>query len=98
MSNSLKRFFIHQSKWTDKTAPRHKHDFSIESCVELHKPRNSVYYYHVMKCRHCNSFKGIPREHAIDGYCSSRIEDLPLIKMKSPHSMIGFEDAVLEER
>lgn len=96
-SNSLRRICKEESKWTDKDATRHKHNFCIEACVEmLQGDSHHASYYHVMKCEYCNSFRCIEKEGSIMGYVPTCISGLPLIKLYRSHKTIGFKGAVLQ--
>lgn len=95
MGNTAVRRYINQIiKWSDKTAPRHKHSFTVEACVELlQEGYVGVSYYHVMKCEKCNSFRGISKQGAVNGYVPSKIDGIPLITLYKSHKTLGFEGA-----
>lgn len=94
--NFLRQVSHSECRWTDNTVNKHKHDFSIEACVELN---NNIFinYFHVMKCSCCNSFKCIPKEGSMMGVISEPLNDIPLIKLYSPHKVITLKDAVLKD-
>ena len=89
-NTKLRRLLVKESKWTDKEAPKHKHNFCEPVIVEVQKPFYSL-YYKALKCNRCYSFRNAK-------CCKEATE--PTIRLKSSHSMIGFKDAVLikEER
>ena len=95
-NNSLRRVLEKETKWTDKTAKRHKHSFIIEACVQIRQD-NYVCFYHVLKCEFCNSFHSICEDNNITGFVNTRISGLPLIKLYKSHKTIGFSGAVLDE-
>ncbi|MGN0438759.1 MAG: hypothetical protein ACI4F4_09575 [Lachnospiraceae bacterium] len=82
--------------WTDTTAPKHKHNYSIESNVELSQP-DGIYYFHVMKCAYCSSFRCIPTEASMHGYIPKPIEGLPTVKLYRTHKSIGLKGARLHD-
>ena len=96
--NSLRRVITSECKWTDKDAPKHKHNFCIEACVEMVQgEKNWVSYYHFMKCDCCNSLHSIPKEGAVNGFIQMRLPNLPLIKLYRSHKTIGFKGAILRD-
>ena len=56
---------------------------------------NSIYYHHVMKCKHCYSFKCIEEENNCTGFRKHKIDGVPLIKMYRSHKTIGFNGAIV---
>lgn len=82
-----------ESRWTDKSAARHKHSFKIKAVVRLHMCENHLRYYEILKCEHCNSFinaRYIPFDR------SALTE--PVIDLYSPHKwIIGFTDVTLDK-
>lgn len=91
-SNSIRRLVSQECRWSDKSAERHKHDYAVECCLELHKPRGLVFYYHIRKCSECNSFKCVSSVNNVTGFLSEPISGLPRIKAKSSHYALGFSD------
>ena len=95
----IRRLCKNEARWTDKSASKHKHIFSVHAVARLKRSDGRCEYFDVMKCKHCNSFKGIPREGSSSGFISGDNYEsgLPIIKLKSSHSyIIGFKDATLE--
>lgn len=92
----LRKIQDSECRWTDKSAPKHKHNFSIEANVALRTP-NYIEYFHVIKCASCNSFKCIPTKGSMYGFINTPIEGLPTVKLYSSHKIIGFRNAVLDE-
>ena len=98
-NTKLRRLLSKECKWIDKLAPKHKHEFNVHAIVRLRNLNDKLTYYDVMKCKHCSSFKSIPREGAINGFISDNNYDksLPMIKLFRSHQYtIGFDDAVLD--
>ena len=96
----LRKIYKSETKWTDKTANKHKHDFCVHAIVRLRHLESGTDYYDVMKCKHCNSFRSMPKEGAINGFISGRDYngELPLIKLKTSHKyIIEFKGAELDE-
>lgn len=96
-NTKLRRLINQQQKWTDKTALKHRHRFSIHTLLQLrHADTGRYTYYNIMKCNRCNSFKSIPSPGAIDGFIAdiSNIDlTLPVLKMYTPHrNLIGWTD------
>ena len=79
----IRRWCRENSKWTDKTAKKHKHNFCIPVIVELQKPKGSV-FYKAMRCDSCYSF--------VDAECIKEPAKAVII-LKSSHTAIGFKDA-----
>ena len=95
MGNTKIRKLINQeSKWTDKSAPKHKHDFSVPAIIYMHMSSGAVLSYSATKCTHCNSFTNAR-------FISSKATMQPLageeIHLCSPHKwIIGFKDVKLK--
>jgi hypothetical protein len=92
MGKNFIRQLDKERKWTDKSAVKHKHDFSVDAIVQL-RNKNFIFYYRVTKCSCCNSFidaKIIPHDEEID-------YSLPLIKLYRSHQSIGIRDAILDD-
>ena len=91
MGNTKIRKLINQeSKWTDKSAAKHKHDFSVPAIVHVHTSSEVILTYTVTKCVYCNSFIKAK-------FSSSKTIMQPLageeIHFYSPHKwIIGFKD------
>lgn len=95
-NNGLRNYLHKESRWTDKFASKHKHNYCIEANVELSHPICTL-YFHVMKCEHCNSFRSIPKQGSVTGMIEAPIKDLPTIRLYKTHKTIGFRDAELKE-
>lgn len=93
----IKRILSSESKWVDKDAPRHKHNYSNHAVVQLRNVDN-ISYYDVMKCSECSSFKTIPKPGSISGLIGGTYSgDLEIIRLYSSHKWrLGFADAVLD--
>lgn len=94
--NDLRKYLYEEQRWSDKTAPKHKHNYIIEVNVEVAQP-NGVFYFHAMKCEFCNTFKCIPEEGAITGYIKKPIENIPTLKLYKSHRTLSFKGAILRE-
>lgn len=96
-STKLRRLLNNESKWVDKDAPRHKHDYSEHTIVQLRNV-DKVSYYDVMKCKRCNSFKAISKPMSAMGFIGNTYDgDLPILKLYRSHKwIIGFSGATLE--
>lgn len=90
----LRKITKAECRWTDITAPKHKHKYSVEANVELSQP-DGIYYFHAMKCAYCSSFKCISTEGSMHGYMQKPIADLPTIKLYTSHKSISFKEAKL---
>lgn len=96
MGNTKIRKLIYQeSKWTDKSAPKHKHCFATSAVVYVHMSSEEILSYSATKCTHCNSFINAR-------FISSKADNLPLVDEKihlySPHKwIIGFTDVTLDK-
>lgn len=94
-NNSLRKLISSETRWTDKEAPKHKHIFSVEACVELEQDGRKT-YYHVNKCEKCNSFKCIGTSNNCTGFSKDKIDGLPIIKLYRSHKTIGFKGAIIK--
>ena len=99
-SYNLRKILNSESKCTDKIASKHKHRFSVLAIAEVQQP-NAVYYFDVVKCKDCNSFVGVHRKGAYDGFIG-KFEDLseeekmrPCVKLIKTHKTIGYKGAEL---
>jgi hypothetical protein len=104
MDKDFVKYCLNNSeKWVDKSAPRHKHEYSIQAVARVrqetkHDSKPIFVYYSVLKCKHCNSFVGIPREGAYDGYMGDYCpSNRPIIKLYKSKKSLDFKGAVLEE-
>jgi hypothetical protein len=95
MGNTKIRKLINQeSKWTDKSVAKHKHDFSVRAIVHVHMNSEVILTYGATKCTQCSSF--------VDAKSiSSKLNRQPLageeIHLYSPHKwIIGFKDIKLK--
>lgn len=59
-NNKIRRFMHENKKWTDKSAKRHKHDFSQQGIIHVYEVDESKHiahtYYLANICKYCNSF------------------------------------------
>ena len=99
MGNAKIRRLCHsEAKWTDKTAVRHRHSYTVHAVARI-EYTDTVAYFDVMRCNLCNSFKGIPRPGSVCGILGTDLNlnmDLPVIRLKSSRGMrIGFNDLTL---
>lgn len=100
-SNDLRKILSSESKWTDKTAFRHKHNFCISAIMKLEQPQNT-YYFDVLKCDRCYSFVGVYREGGHDGFIgtfdklSDEERNRPIIHLVKSHKTIGYKGAELK--
>ena len=96
MGNTKIRKLINQeSKWTDKSAPRHKHNFTVSAIVHVHMSSEVILSYSATKCTQCSSFVGAKSISLKAGRQSLADEELYLY---SPHKwIIGFKDVKLKE-
>ena len=92
----IRRILSSESKWIDKDAPRHKHNYSTHAVVQLRNV-DKVSYYDVMKCSKCNSFKTIPKPTSAMGFIGDTYKgDLPILRLYSSHKWImGFSGSTL---
>lgn len=97
-NTKIRKLLEKERRWNDKNAPKHKHSFTVHAIVQLTDGKDSVSYYDVMKCEHCNSFEAIPKEKNNLGLITDNNIDksLPIIKLKKPQKwIIGFANAEL---
>lgn len=92
----LRRLIAQSTKWTDKSADRHRHDFSVHAVVKM-RSKGYVRFYDVMKCSTCSSFHCIGKEGNVSGLLKESEVDcsLPVIILERNHFAIGFNDASL---
>ena len=95
-NNEVRKLIANEQRWTDKTVPKHKHDYNIEVNVEFAQPRG-VFHFHALKCTRCSSFISIPKEGSAIGLIKEPIAGLPTIKLNSTHKTLSFKDAKLIE-
>lgn len=76
-------------KWMDKSAPKHKHDFSVPSVCVLYQRGGyckgrlgcSTKCFRVLKCSKCNSFINI---ESVPDECISDLDvSMPVISLSS---------------
>lgn len=98
-SNFVRQIKRSEGKWTDKEASKHKHDFSVHAYACVRRADGNRTFYNVMKCKHCNSFKCIPKTGSMMGFMpNGPIEQLPIIRLRTPHkNLISLKDAILDE-
>ena len=85
-NNNLRRLLKQESKWTDKSATRHKHHFNKDVYIVLEKDSVTL-HYKAVGCKYCSSFV-----NAI--FTKELITDLPIIHLYSPHKSLGFKDSL----
>lgn len=86
-NNKIRRLIKSESKWTDKSAKKHKHNFSETVLIYIHGNENKHIfgrYYTANKCKYCNSF--------INAKFTTEIPNLPIISFTTPHFSIEFND------
>lgn len=93
-NTKIRKLIAQESKWTDKSAPKHKHDFSVPAIVHVHMSSGADLSYSVTKCTHCSSFVNAKS-------ISSKIDSRHLageeVHLYSPHKwIIGFKDVKLK--
>lgn len=84
----INRLIKQYCRWSDKTAPRHKHNYTVHAVAQLRRDDGFTVrfeYYDVMKCEHCNSFITIPKEFSVYGFIGDTLinNDLPIIKLRT---------------
>ena len=95
--NSLRQMRTKECRWTDKDAPRHKHNYCIHSVARVKISSGFMTYHDVMKCDNCNSFVAIQRQGSLDGLIREYDDNLPMIKLCKSRKMLGFSDCELEK-
>ena len=100
--NFIRKYIVEQTKWTDKSAPKHKHIYNTHAvCVITYKDTLHS-YVDIMKCQHCNSFKAIgkPEQGNALGYILDEADvdfSLPKVYLYTTHpNKIGYKDAMLK--
>jgi hypothetical protein len=84
----IRRLLKEESKWTDRSVGRHKHDFSRTVNVEIQRPTGSREYYLVRMCETCKSFRDAVFEERAD-------EQFETVQFWNNHKfIIGFKDIV----
>ena len=85
-----------QYKFNDKTAPRHKHDYIVDSIAEVHHGSNNlILHYKIRKCDKCNSFYCVPEKGAMSGFTNEVDSTLTVVRLKTNHKYLGFRDLKL---
>ena len=89
----IRRLIKEQRKWTEHTAPIHKHDFSKQVIVCVKSADGFVGYYTGTCCLYCHSF-----DDAV--FTTEPDKSMPMLTYKTSHNFrIGFSDLVfVEER
>lgn len=98
--NAIRQLSNQLGKWTDKSAPKHKHNFIVPINVKLIQgcDKNRITYYHVMKCEYCNSFVSVPKQGAMNGFIKEPIDNLPIMELHRSHKDMGFNGAVFIDK
>lgn len=94
-NTKIRKLIAQESKWTDKLASKHKHNFIVPVIVRVHMSSEAILSYSATKCTQCSSFVNAKS-------ISSKIDSQPLadeeVHIYSPHKwIIGFKDAKLKE-
>ena len=91
--SKLRRLIYEEGKWTDKSASKHKHDFSQQGIIHLYGVDETKHightYYIANICNKCNSFinaKFIPRKDYDILY------NLSHRRFIKSHFALGFKD------
>ena len=95
--NKLRRLISSETKWTDKNASKHQHEFSERYLLCIENSEGRFSYYEIIKCKKCNSFRCVSRPGAVNGcILESELEkykDLPRLEAFRSHKWtIGFND------
>ncbi len=86
---TVRRISKQVRKWTDKSVPKHRHEFTEDCVVEVNY-RGHMFYYSANKCKFCSSF------------CNAEVilenKNLnPDIKLIARHCTIGFNGCYLSD-
>ena len=101
-SQQLRKIIRKMQRFTDKSAPRHKHNYSIHAIARVRTKRNDLHYYEVMKCKYCSSFEAISHQGAPNGLILFNElhhidKSLPVINLTTNHDFIdNFSSVELE--
>jgi hypothetical protein len=93
-NTKIRKLIAQESKWTDRSASKHKHAFTVPVKVHVRMSSGVTLSYSATKCTQCNSF--------VDAKSiSSKLNRQPLageeIHLYSPHKwIIGFKDVKLK--
>ena len=93
-NTKIRKLIAQESKWTDRSASKHKHTFTVPVKVHVRLSSGVTLSYSATKCTQCNSF--------VDAKSiSSKLNRQPLageeIHLYSPHKwIIGFKDVKLK--
>ena len=88
----LRRLLIQETSYTDTQSRKHRHEYTVESLVCIHY-KDCTGYYHVMKCKHCNSFKSISKPNNESGLVINlkNYSRLPIYHLETTRNFtIGF--------
>ncbi len=93
----LRKIIKEETNWIDKTTYKHKHDYNEHYILKELRPSGKVYYYNILKCKDCLSFKSIPQKGNVQGCIFNDLteeeEKLPkIIGLKKHEYLIGFYD------
>lgn len=82
-----------ETQWLADTE-RHKHQFIEPYILEEKNKDGRVWFYRVMKCNKCISFKSVPKKNNVSGFISELSEEdkaLPkIIGLKTDTTRLGF--------
>lgn len=93
-NTKIRKLIAQESKWTDRSASKHKHTFTVPVKVHVRMSSGVTLSYSATKCTQCSSF--------VDAKSiSSKLNRQPLageeIHLYSPHKwIIGFKDVKLK--
>lgn len=92
-NTKIRKLIAQESKWTDRSASKHKHTFTVPVKVHVRMSSGVTLSYSATKCTQCNSFVGAKS-------ISPKTDIQPLaeeeIHLCSPHKwIIGFKDTKL---
>lgn len=99
-NTKMRKYQEQNGRWTDKSAAKHKHDYSVPVLVKVICQYTPQYPYHyfAMKCRYCNSFHTMPilsnktgfiRDDLVRGYYEQY--DVPVLTLESSKQWVfGF--------
>lgn len=87
----IRRLIREQRRWTEHTAPIHKHDFSKHAIVCVKSADGFVGHYDAKCCFYCHSFKDAV-------FTTEPDNSLPMLIYETSHNFrIGFSDLTFTE-